>query len=192
MEAFNDLQQLWLSTSVKALPHSGELLKTIRAHRRKAMLTSAAAMAFGIVLLAVMVWVLFAYKSAYITTRIGEACLLLAIGIFLAAKFTIFKKALNSSSYSNANFLKALKDDQLSLLTSLKRMQGIGFAFASSGLLLYVYEEAAKNSHVVLALSLVAAWLALNWFVVRPFALRRRLKKDAEAIQRIEQIINQL
>jgi hypothetical protein len=98
----------------------------------------------------------------------------------------------NNPAFSNGEFLKGLKAEQESTFRALKRMQLAGFVLASAGLLLYVYEEAERNSWLLPAYSLLTAWLAINWFVIRPLALKKRVKEDAAVILRIEDIINQL
>jgi ferric-dicitrate binding protein FerR (iron transport regulator) len=83
MEAFKEIQQLWLTTNVKSLPEPEAVISMIRAHRRKQMIKSGIGIVIGMALFGLMVWVVFGYNSLLLSTRIGEVCLLLALVVFL-------------------------------------------------------------------------------------------------------------
>jgi hypothetical protein len=96
-------------------------------------------------------------------------------------------------SNSNSEFIQFLKREQLRQINFYKRTQVAGFILASAGLLLYIFEAVYRNTTwMILAYMLAAAWIGLCWFVVRPFAMKRKMKSLQDTISRLESLSNQI
>jgi len=146
----------------------------------------------ALVLFIVMVWVLINYKSSLIITRIGEALMLAALIIFLSLRFKSLKRVA-AFGYTNEAFLQYLKQEQIRLMNYQKNTQVIGFSLASAGLLLYLYEGLhADTSKMIIGYSLVLAWIAVMWFVVRPLSMKRKIKSLDDKISALEKTVAQL
>src|SRR6476646_3262998 len=137
MNNLDELKQIWLSTGLEKLPKSGEIVKAIKRHHRKEALKKASLILFTILLVLIMCWVVFDYRSRLLATRIGEVCMFIAMFIFLAANAISLVKMSARVQYSNEEYINFLKQKQLQQYRRTKKTQLIGFLFASAGLLLY-------------------------------------------------------
>jgi uncharacterized membrane protein YfcA len=193
MDNFNDMQQLWRTVDTSLLPETAGIIKTIRQYRRKHTIRIVAFIMAALAMLAAMIWVLFAYRSNLLSTRIGEACFLLAILILLANNANSLRR-ISARNNNNADFILFLKQEQLRLVHFLKRTQVIGFALASVGLLLYLFESVYREKALTMltVYFLATAWLLFNWFVIRPRAMRKKMQKLKDTIQKLEELSSQL
>ena len=193
MDDLNDIKQIWLTSNVNALPKAEEIVKIIRRHRLKLIAKNVALILFVILMVAVMCWVLFTYSPKLFVTRIGEACFFVALFILLGAGATSLIRATTFKNYTNEAYINFLKKEQQRQFSFQKTTQVIGFAFASIGLLLYLFELIYGNIMVlVIAYLLAIIWIAASWFIVRPISIRRKAKKLNETISKLERISAQL
>lgn len=193
MDNFDDIQQVWLSADVSALPKAAGIMQTIKKYRLKQMLKTAGFIVLILVLFLMMCWVLFAYHSTLITTRIGEGCLLLALIILLSVNVWSLQRIASSKAYSNNQFLLFLKQEKLRLIRFQQRTQPIGFAFASIGLSFYIFEEVHHDLWVmIMSYAGVILWCCFSWFIIRRKAMTRKTKKLNETIAKLEQFSKQL
>ena len=84
MDNLNDLKAIWLTAKTDSLPDSHEMVQIVRKFRNKKLLKITALVIAAIVLVAIMIWVVFVYKSTMLSTRLGEAFIIIA-GIILIA-----------------------------------------------------------------------------------------------------------
>jgi hypothetical protein len=193
MDNFNDIKQIWLTAKVDSLPKASKVVKTIKRFHIKHILKSGILIIVAILLGAIMVWVMFDYKSKLLVTRIGEILIILPIYIILYINFSSLKRLPNWKNCSNDQFILFLKNEQIKLISFHKRVQSIGFALVSIGLLLYLFEFACQKIILMVATySLAFIWLAICWFIIRPFMIRRKIKKLNETIERLENLSTQL
>lgn len=193
MDNFDELKQTWLSASIDNLPDPGAMTRVIAAYRRKRKARIIGFLALVVVLILTMIWVVFDYHSHLITTRIGEACISVALLIILSQKVTALKRVQDIDTHSNETFLKYLKLEQVKLLEYQKKTQRLGFVVAGMGLLLYLYEGLSRTTEsLIIGYGLTAVWLLFMWFIFRPLVMKRRMKKLNERIEQLEKLLGQL
>jgi hypothetical protein len=193
MDSFNDIKQAWLSARVNSLPDASSMVRSIKNYRLKRRFKLIAVFVFTLILIGTMIWVLVDYKSHLITTRIGEVLMFISLFTILSLTIKSLKRLTALNAFSNEAFLQHLKLELVKLLDFQKRIQSTGFFIASFGLLLYIFEGVYRqSSRLFIVYSLVVAWLAVMWFIVRPFSIRKKTKKLNEKIVQLEKIIKQL
>ena len=74
----NDLKKVWLSADTGSLPGAADMVRMIRKYRSSNLAKKIAMTIVAAVLTALMVFVVFSYKSVMLTTRIGEALIIMA------------------------------------------------------------------------------------------------------------------
>jgi glucan phosphoethanolaminetransferase (alkaline phosphatase superfamily) len=193
MDSLNDLKQVWLTASVKALPDAPGMVRSIKRYRAKKLAVTLWLLLFVVVLLATMIWVLIDYKSTLVSTRIGEAFMLIALMMMLLVAIKRLRRASAFKDYSNQSFLQYLKQEQVAFFAFQNSTQRIGFAIASAGLLLYIYEGVSRQTmYLLIGYSWCVGWICLVWFILRPIAVRRKTKKLGNRIAELEKIAHQL
>ena len=189
MDILDEIKQTWLSASLETLHSSDAILKTIKQYRQKQMRRRIGVLLFTVILFVTMIWVLVDYESQFISTRVGEALMFMALFIILSIGLKALKRTTAFNVYTNEAFLQHLKQEQFRLMEFQKRTQVIGFGFASAGLLLYMYEGVYDDSYrFIIGYSLVIIWIAVMWFIVRPLSFRRKniiLTKKIESLEKI-------
>jgi hypothetical protein len=193
MDNFNDIKQVWLTANVTTLPKADEIVRTIKKYRLKHTIKSICLIFVTLALLFTMVWVVYDYKSNLLTTRLGEGFMLLALSIILVFNTNTLRK-IPGQKINNRDFIRFLKQEQARLIHFRRKTQIIGFILASIGLLLYLFEGVynQKVLIIILVYGLTIAWLLFNWFILRPWALRKKTLKLNETIQKIESLSTQI
>jgi hypothetical protein len=193
MDSLNDIQKIWLTTNMATLPKADEIIKTIKKYRLKHAVKNGVLIALSMLLIAAMCWVLFDYKSNLLVTRIGEACLFIAMFILFGIGTNSLKRIAAQKNRSNAEFISFLKQEQLRQIAFQKRTQVIGFAFASVGLLLYLFEAVYKDTlQMLVVYGLALIWIFVCWFIIRPRSIKRKTEKLARTIENLERLSIQL
>jgi hypothetical protein len=188
MDSLDDIKNIWQSAKV-SMPPTEDIGNIIKRYKLRKMLKTVGLLLLTLLIFATMLWVLFAYHSKLITTRIGEASLLLAMLIMLRANIGALKRISVSKPRTNRDFLQYLKEEKLSIINFQKRTQKIGFAFACTGLLLYIYEVVHTDTSIMIISYLaVIGWCCFSWFVIRPLATKRKTKKLNTEIEKLENI----
>ena len=193
MDNFNDIKKIWLTANVSALPKPGEVVKTIKRYRVKHGIRNGALILFTLIMVAVMCWVLFAYRSNLLVTRIGEAFFFIAMFILLGTNVKSLSRISTQKNFSNGEFISFLKQEQVRQISFQKRTQVIGFALASTGLLLYIFEMVYQHTVMMIVTYLLTGiWIAVCWFVIRPLSIKRKTKKLTGTIEKLERLSTQL
>lgn len=193
MDSLNDIKKMWLTANTDTLPKADEVIKTIKKYRLKHAIKNCILVMVTLILIATMCWVLVDYKSNLLVTRIGEAFLFIAMFILFGSTTSSLKRIAMHRNFSNGEFIRFLKQEQLRQIAFQKRTQVIGFAFASVGLVLYLFEAVYKNTiQIIVVYGLTLIWIVVCWTVVRPRAIKRKTKKLAETIENLERLSAQL
>ena len=193
MDNFNDIKKIWLTANVSALPKPGEVVKTIKRYRVKHIIKNGALILFTLIMVAVICWVLFAYKSNLFVTKIGEAFFFIALFILLGTNVKSLSRISTQKNFSNGEFISFLKQEQVRQISFQKRTQVIGFALASTGLLLYIFEMVYQHTVMMIVTYLLTGiWIAVCWFVIRPLSIKRKTKKLTGTIEKLERLSTQL
>jgi hypothetical protein len=193
MDSLNDIKEMWLTANTDTLPKAGEIIKIIKKYRLKHAVKNGILVLVTAILVATMCWVLIDYKSNLPVTRIGEAFLFIAMFILFGSATSSLKRIATRKNFSNEEFIRFLKQEQLRQIAFQKRTQVIGFAFASAGLVLYLFEAVYKNTiQMIVVYGLTLIWIFICWTIVRPRAIKRKTKKLAETIENLERLSAQL
>lgn len=194
MSANIDFKNLWKQQEAEQ-PELSDLMLLLRSYKNKGLkrlvLTNVLLVMTMVGL--VLIWTYF--QPQLITTKIGLITTILAMLIFVLAYNTLFKYYKSASEFvSNSAYLKDLiiiKRKQKFMQTSMLQLY---FILLSLGVCLYLYEYVKLMPTVVglLVYSLTLAWLAFNWFYLRPKTIRKQEKKLDILIKKFEMINRQL
>lgn len=195
MDNFEELKQLWQQAAPNAGPSAAEVTAQARKYRRKLVLRN---MGGTLLLLFTAVYIsvlAYHYHSKMLSTRIGEWCVLLAVAGMAILNTGLLRYLLQQ--VSNAADVHSYL---IQLKAYRKRMQFIqttGFAvyfiLFTAGLGLYFYELTHNDLwFALLTYGLTGAWIAFNWFYVRPRKIRKQTEKLNLEIARLEQLSGQL
>ncbi len=195
METSNiDFKNIWKQQKVEEIDIEQLLLKLEKFKRSSLNKLIFTNIAFLITLvLLICIW--YYFQPQYITTKIGISLVILSMVIFLFynnKSFSEIKKL--DFSQDNASYLQSLiglKNKQMFMQT---KMLSLYFLMLSTGLALYLYEYTLrmKISWAILAYGLSFAWIALNWFYIRPKTIKKQNAKIDDLIQKFRSIDGQL
>jgi hypothetical protein len=193
MDSLNDLKTIWLSADTKSLPNSNEIKRMSKKFRDQKLIKKVALIAAAILLTALMVAVVFIYKSTMLTTRLGEGCLIIAGGILVYTNINSIGRFYRFKDHTNKEFIQFLEQTRLNQIYYHKKTQVAGLAFCSVGLLLYIYEFVHERAFLaVIAYSLMILYLLVLWLIVRPRVFRKQTLKLNETINKLERLSKQL
>jgi len=138
------------------------------------------------------VW--YYYQPQLITTKMGIVIIILAMVIFLFVynkMFTLFNKIDDTSD--NTRYLQNLiviKGKQRFLQ---RTVMNIYFSMLMAGICLYMYEYTSRMTMTagIVAYTVTFAWIALNWFYLRPKTIRKQQAKLDDLISKFEAIGHQ-
>lgn len=194
MDTNIDFKNIWKQqTSNK--PNLEELLGKLKKFRnqnlRKLILANVALVTTSILI--AFIW--YIYQPQMITTKIGIVLVILAMVIFLLAynkMFMIFYKI--DQTQTNSEYLQSLyvvKSKQKWIETTILNLY---FMMLFLGICLYMYEYTSRMSFGfgILTYTITWAWIAFNWFYLRPRTIKKQQRKLNELINKFEEINNQL
>ncbi|WP_336702576.1 hypothetical protein [Chryseobacterium indologenes] len=194
MDTNIDFKNIWKQqTSNK--PNLEELLGKLKKFRnqnlRKLILANVALITTSILI--AFIW--YIYQPQMITTKIGIVLVILAMVIFLLAynkMFMVFYKI--DQTQSNSDYLQSLyvvKNKQKWMETTILNLY---FMMLFLGICFYMYEYTSKMAigFGILAYAMTCAWIAFNWFYLRPRTIKKQQEKLDELINKFEEINNQL
>lgn len=194
MSANIDFKNLWKQQEAEQ-PELSDLMLLLRSYKNKGLkrlvLTNVLLVMTMVGL--VLIWTYF--QPQLITTKIGLITTILAMLIFVLAYNTLFKYYKSASEFeSNSAYLKNLitiKRKQKFMQTTMLQLY---FILLSLGVCLYLYEYVKLMPTVVglLVYALTLAWLAFNWFYLRPKTIKKQEKKLDILIKKFEMINRQL
>ncbi|WP_431610654.1 hypothetical protein [Chryseobacterium sp. 'Rf worker isolate 10'] len=189
-----DFKNIWKQqTSNK--PNMEELLGKLKKFRnqnlRRLILTNIGLIATSLFILFIWYW----YQPEMITTKIGIVMVILAMVIFLFAynkMFMVFYKI--DQTQSNNEYLQSLyvvKSKQKFMQTTILNLY---FIMLFLGICFYMYEYTSRMTlgSGILAYAVTLAWIAFNWFYLRPRTIKKQQGKLDELINKFEEINNQL
>lgn len=194
MDTNIDFKNIWKQqTSNK--PNMEELLNGLKKFKnenlRKLITTNLLLMATSLCI--GFVW--YRYQPQMVTTKIGLVLVILAMVIFLLAYnklFMTFYKIDNTQS--NTEYLQNLyevKNKQKFMQTT---MLNLYFIMLFLGICFYMYEYTSRMTLAsgILVYAVTLAWIAFNWFYLRPRTIRKQQAKLNGLINKFEEINDQL
>jgi hypothetical protein len=191
MDNSNDLTRIWRSAKVDDLPATQVMIGFIRRYRTGKILKKAALVITALAMLSLLVGTVFYYPSTLLTTRIGEGCMVIPAVILLSSYIRSLSRTYRLRNASNADFLRHLQEGQRGRQRYYKRTQPVCMILLSLGLLLYLFEPLHEQlSYLLAGYGLTAIWLGLNWFVLRPRAIRQHGKRFRKTLDQLETLQN--
>lgn len=193
MDNLNDLKAIWQTAKTDDLPKSAEMLRLVKKFRNQRLFKKILLIVLAILLLAVMVFVMFIYKSTMLTTRIGEALFIIACVILVVTNTRSLKRFIDLKDCSNKEFIEFLEQTRRNQVYFYTRTQVIALSVCSLGLLLYPYEFAHVNMDWFIGTyTFVVLYLGIIWLIVRPRVFKKEARKLNETLERLEKISNQI
>jgi hypothetical protein len=193
MDTLDNIKDLWLSANTSKLPSAVEAMAIMKAHRFKQLAKTAAGVMVAVALGVTMVYVVFFYESVLLSTRIGEGCMLAAIAVLLFLNMFSLRNIPMGSNISNQAYLSYARQLQRHQLLFYRKIQLPAFLLACAGLLLYLYEGVSQQPRLMILVYIItAAFILMNWFVLRPRAIRKRTDALQKTIDTLERLSTQL
>ena len=194
MNANIDFKNIWHQQEV-APPNIEEVLSKIRKFKKAGLRQLLVINVFLIITAALITFIWIYFQPKLISTKIGIVMVILAMFIFIMAYNQLFKfyKA-SSGAKSNSEYLKdfiILKRKQKFLQTTMMQLY---FMLLSLGIGLYLFEYVRLMPLIwgILTYVLTFAWLAFNWFYLRPKIIKKQQAELESYIVTLERITQQL
>ncbi|MFM9838064.1 MAG: hypothetical protein ACKVOQ_07350 [Cyclobacteriaceae bacterium] len=195
MENFNELKEIWQQKSSKQPLDLNQTIKLADAYRKKQVMKTVSAFIMLLTTFGIILYVAIDYPSQLIITKIGFACVLLAIAgslFFITDMVSVLFKKENTVS-DNKTYLNRLMEFQRKQSFIHAKGISIYFILLSGGLALLMYEITRRNvSFAIGAYLVTSAWIALNWFYFRPKTIKKQKQKVKEVIDRLKEMEKQL
>ena len=186
MDNLDDLKKIWHSADTHSLPGTVQMMQAIRKYRSSKLMKKAALVAAAILLTGVSIAVVFIYKSVMLSTRIGEACMIIAGFMLVFTNIKSLGRLYRVKDFTNKEFIDYLEQVQRNRIYYHNKTQVAGLSLVSIGLLLYIYEAVHNNLYLcIAAYAFTAAYLLVIWLVIRPRAYKRQAKKLNGEIKRM-------
>ena len=136
----------------------------------------------------------YRYQPQMLTTKLGIVLVILAMLIFLTAynrMFVTFYKIDNTQA--NSQYLSRLYTVKIRQKFMQTTMLNTYFIMLFAGICLYMYEypSVMALSSALMAYGLTFAWIAFNWFYIRPKTIKKQQAKLDGLINKFEEINNQ-
>jgi len=193
MDNLNDLQRIWHTAKTDSLPGSNEIILMSKKYRNQKLAKKVATIIAGLLLTATMLATVFVYKSAMVTTRIGEGFIIIAGLMLVYTNTNSIGRFYRFKDYNNKNFLEFLMQTRVNQIYFHKKTQVIALAFCSAGLLLYIFEPAYGHPlFAIIAYPLIIIYILVLWLVVRPRVFKNQAEKLDKTINKLEQLAKQL
>jgi hypothetical protein len=142
-----------------------------------------------------IIWVWVEYNPKMYSTNLGIILILLAMAIY-GFSYNQLLPMLRSADEgsSSSEFLQNLiqiKRKQQQLLGTLLNLY---FIMLTIGICLYMIEPTTRMSMdgQILAYSVTLAWIALNWFYIRPRMIKKQREKIDALIERFSRMKEQI
>jgi uncharacterized membrane protein len=193
MDNLDDLKALWHTADTASLPDAGQVVRTAKRYRnhkirKKIFLISASAL-----LGALMIGVMFFYKSTMLVTRIGELLMVFSAGILVYTNLRSIGRFYRYNDFTNRQFLEFMEQTRLNQLRYYNKTQIVTLVCSSAGMFLYLVELALHDpiAGAIFYAIMIATFLVL-WLVIRPRTFRKQLKKTNDTIARLKTVTSKL
>jgi TRAP-type uncharacterized transport system fused permease subunit len=144
---------------------------------------------------AFMIFIWWYYQPQLITTKIGLTLVIIAIVVFLATTNQMFPLLAKTSVETDSrHFLEQMLRIKHKQEFLNKTMLTGYFILLSLGIFLYMIEYAGRGSLTfqLSAYGITFAWIAFNWFYIRPKTVKKQQSAINDIINRLEGLNKQL
>ena len=190
MDNFDEIKNIWETQKDEKAPSFKQISKAIKRYQSQRKKKIVSLIALSILCLTAMGYVMVDYHSHLWTTRIGEILFLL-VGIYLLYfNLNLFTKKKHEEMLNTNDYLDVFKKN--SKREVMNESRPLLFIIASVAFFLYVYEILFDSkTQLIIGYSILIAFLAIMWFVVRPRQLKRKLTKIQKLLDKIDTINTQ-
>lgn len=188
MENDIDIKSLWKGQQVPVIDLSA-VRKKIKYFRLRRMGESCAVIMLMMLASAsgVTVWIhwpplLSVTKAGIILLSMGFMLPVLSYGRLLRLYYGLKTDCSNVDYMSNLLKIKKQEHRQQHIVLNLY------FLFLSLGFSLYTYEYTFHHSSLrgIIAYSVLLSWISLNWFIFRPYIIKKRNRRFSKLVKCIE------
>lgn len=195
MDNFTELKELWQQTGSKHPIDIAETIGFVKSYHKKQETKTIRAFIIMTVTFGIILYVAISYPSQLIITKIGFGCILFAIVGFMFLMTNMVSTFFKKENTANDNRACVMQMKEFQRKQSFIHTIGISvyFVLLSVGLALSMYEITRRNvTFAIGAYFVTGAWIALNWFYLRPRVIKKQKQKIKEVIDRLEEIEKQL
>ena len=197
MNNFNEIKSLWHKQSVQDLPDVQEIITQAKAFQRKtrtSILLNKSLLGLTIVF---VLGILFYYKPDYLTTKLGVVLAVIAMimSIILQNKMMqLLFSSKETNTDDNQHYLQKLVDFRNRQADFQDKVMSIYFLLLSVGIALYMIEYTMRMQwpYAILCYAITGAWIAFNWFYIRPKQIKKQRGKINAVIGNLEKVQKQL
>jgi len=151
----------------------------------------------NILLVATMAFILFIwiyFQPQFLSTKVGIIITIVAIVLFVFSNnqlFLMFNKL--DITQSNHDFVKSLTAIKAKQKIVHTRVLSLYFLMLASGICLYMYEYTSRMTMfwAMFTYIITLAWIAFNWFYVRPTTIKKQTQKIDDLISKFGSIEEQ-
>ncbi|MGI4729001.1 MAG: hypothetical protein ACRYGB_10555 [Janthinobacterium lividum] len=193
MDNLDDLKAIWHTANTDSLPSSKEMLEIIRKFRAQKLRNKWLVIICSCLLSLLIVIVLFTFRFHLVSTYIGGGLMAASALLLAATNIRSLKRFYQLEDCSNREFLDFIEQTRQNQIYYYKKTHAVIILLCTVGWALYTYEP--THQHPVWLIStytVISAYLAIMWFVVRPRTFKKGQEKLNATRQRLEKISNQL
>ncbi|CEJ70690.1 hypothetical protein BN1195_03019 [Chryseobacterium oranimense G311] len=189
-----DFKNLWKQQTAEK-PSIEELLGKLKGFKKENIRKLVATNILLIITCIFIGLIWYYYQPQMLTTKIGIVVVILAMVIFLTAYNQLFMNFYRlDNNLTNNEYLQSLyllKNRQKFMQTT---MLNLYFILLFVGICLYMYEYTSRRKLIYAITTYVVtfAWIAINWFYLRPKTIKKQQAKINGLIDKFEEINNQL
>jgi hypothetical protein len=189
-----DFKNLWKQQTAEK-PSIEELLGKLKSFKKENIRKLVATNILLIITCIFIGLIWYYYQPQMLTTKIGIVVVILAMVIFLTAYNQLFMNFYKlDNNLTNNEYLQSLyllKNRQKFMQTT---MLNLYFILLFIGICLYMYEYTSRMKLIYAITTYVVtfAWIAINWFYLRPKTIKKQQAKINVLIDKFEEINNQL
>ncbi|WP_265129447.1 hypothetical protein [Chryseobacterium oranimense] len=189
-----DFKNLWKQQTAEK-PSIEELLGKLKGFKKENIRKLVATNILLIITCIFIGLIWYYYQPQMLTTKIGIVVVIVAMVIFLTAYNQLFMNFYRlDNNLTNNEYLQSLyllKNKQKFMQTT---MLNLYFILLFIGICLYMYEYTSRMKLIYAITTYVVtfAWIAINWFYLRPKTIKKQQAKINGLIDKFEEINNQL
>lgn len=194
METNIDLKKIWNTQKIET-PKVEVLYSTANKLKTRSFLKL---IGINIILLLTIVFISFIwyyFQPELVTTKIGIILIILAMIIFLLPfnkQFSLLAK--NKTEPNSKEYIKQLIKLKEAQVFQQTTMLSIYFITLSLGIGLYIYEYVSRMTITwgIITYAITILWFAINWFYLRPKAIKKQNAKLNALLVEFEKLNNQM
>lgn len=194
MEDKIDFHHLYKRQNI-AIPEIAELYKKANDYKKKNLIKLVVANISLLLISAFIIWIWYFYDPNFVTTKVGIALVLIAMGLFIAVHNKTIPLLLKKSTDINTKYyLKQFLELQKKQKFLQSYMLNLYFILLFTGICLYLYEFVFRMNLLfgILIYGLTLLWIAVNWFFLRPRIIKKQEKEINQLIDAFKSVNDQL